>query len=47
MKAAGILEFVLEEKFAGVQGVGLEGRTVGGDEPPMTDLAAKQADETE
>ena len=38
---------VFEEKVAGVQGFGLEGRAVGRDESPMTDFAAKQSDETD
>ena len=35
-----------EEKLAGVQGFRLEGRAVGRDEPPMSDLAAQQVDQT-
>jgi hypothetical protein len=35
-----------EEKLAGVQGFRLEGRAVGRDEPPMTDLSAQQIDQT-
>jgi hypothetical protein len=35
---------VLEEKLAGVQCFRLEGRAVGRDEPPMSDLAAQQVD---
>ena len=37
---------VFEEKLAGVQGFRLEGRAVGRNEPPMTDLAAQQINET-
>jgi hypothetical protein len=37
---------VFEEKLAGVQGLRLEGRGVGRDEPPMGDLATQQIDET-
>jgi hypothetical protein len=37
---------VFEEKLAGVQGFRFEARTVGGDEPPMSDFAAEQVDET-
>jgi hypothetical protein len=37
---------VFEEKLAGVQCFGVKGRAVGRDEPPMSDLAAQQVDET-
>jgi hypothetical protein len=38
---------VFEDKLAGVQGFRLEGRAVGRDESPMTNLAAQQVDETQ
>jgi hypothetical protein len=38
---------MLEEKLAGMQGLGLEGRVVGWGEPTMSDLAGEQRDETE
>src|SRR6516162_7243654 len=38
---------VPEEKFAGVQGFGLEGRAVGRDEPPMTYFPAQQFNQTD
>ena len=37
---------MFEEKLAGVHGFRLEGRAVGRDEAPMTDLATQQVDET-
>jgi hypothetical protein len=37
---------VSEEKLAGMQGFRLEGRAVGRNEPPMTDLTAQQVDGT-
>ena len=37
---------VFEKELAGVQGFRLEGRAVGRDEPPVSDLAAQQIDET-
>jgi hypothetical protein len=39
-------QVVFEKKLAGVQGFRLEGRAVGRDEPPVSDLAAQQIDET-
>ena len=38
---------MFEEKPAGVQSFGFEGRTIRRDEPPMSDLPAEQPDETE
>lgn len=38
---------VLEEKLAGVQGLGFEGRAVGGYELPVSDLAGQQFDGAE
>jgi hypothetical protein len=39
-------DVVSEKKLAGVQGFRFETRAVGGDEPPMSDFAAQQVDET-
>lgn len=38
---------MFEEKLAGMQGFGLKGRAVGRYEPPMSNLAGQQVDETE
>jgi hypothetical protein len=39
-------QVVFEKKLAGVQCFRFKGRAVGRDEPPMSDLAAEQVDET-
>jgi hypothetical protein len=38
---------MFDEKLAGMQSFGLKRRTIGRDEPPMSDFPSEHADETE